>query len=593
MAAAVAAALILAFAGLWLYRAELLGWAATRMLDRAGLGPARIVVDRVGWSGLHASALSLRGGALTAEAVDLAWAPLPLLGLHLARAEISGLRARLTIADGALELGGRPLAAPSGSAGPAAALHIDDVTIPDARIALDFPGGAYTATVATSFRLAEGGIVAGASTVVATGPLAGAERTLRATAQSLRLTRQAAGGTQLALVKAAVTVDGLPWTAQGIDGALLWKGVGLSAHLAALHLGSTETPPLVAPLAIAGDASLAGPRIEFTVKAEAGAKERAGMTAAGHYDLTAREGAAQLSLGPVRFSAALQPADLVPALAGTVADMRGTAGLAGSLRLAGGRLTPDLTLSLSDLSFVIAGLRLRQMQGRVRLTGLLPPATPAGQQLAATVEVPGLPAAAVTLGFQLEPKPALALSLLRADIAGGRLAASPFVIDPAAPRLATDLTVEHLDLAELVKLLAIDGLSGTGQLSGHIPLSLDAGKVTIAGGRLDALGPGLLRYRPQHLPAALAGAGPQVELALRALSDFRYRSLSLALDKSAGGEGTVLLGIAGDNPAVMNGRAFNFNIRIESNFDRLAGYALLGLSSAEELLRRAKGRLVH
>jgi len=37
----------------------------------------------------------------------------------------------------------------------------------------------------------------------------------------------------------------------------------------------------------------------------------------------------------------------------------------------------------------------------------------------------------------------------------------------------------------------------------------------------------------------------------------------------------------------LQGQVFNFNIRIDSNFDRLADIALLSLRSAEELLRRA------
>jgi hypothetical protein len=40
----------------------------------------------------------------------------------------------------------------------------------------------------------------------------------------------------------------------------------------------------------------------------------------------------------------------------------------------------------------------------------------------------------------------------------------------------------------------------------------------------------------------------------------------------------------------MSGQAFNFNIRIESNFDRLVEYAQLGLKSTQELLRQAAGR---
>jgi hypothetical protein len=81
-----------------------------------------------------------------------------------------------------------------------------------------------------------------------------------------------------------------------------------------------------------------------------------------------------------------------------------------------------------------------------------------------------------------------------------------------------------------------------------------------------------------------------MELALQVLGDFQYEHLMLDLDKSSDGGGTVLLQLEGRNPAVMSGQAFNFNIRIDSNFDRLAGYALVSLRSAQELLRRAARR---
>jgi protein involved in polysaccharide export with SLBB domain len=119
---------------------------------------------------------------------------------------------------------------------------------------------------------------------------------------------------------------------------------------------------------------------------------------------------------------------------------------------------------------------------------------------------------------------------------------------------------------------------------------LKNGKIEIKDGRLSARQPGVLNYRPSKLPDALASAGGSVELALQALSDFHYDKLTLAIDKSSTGEGTVLLQLEGQNPAVMSGQVFHFNIRVDSNFDRLADIALASLRSAEELLRRATRR---
>jgi hypothetical protein len=210
--------------------------------------------------------------------------------------------------------------------------------------------------------------------------------------------------------------------------------------------------------------------------------------------------------------------------------------------------------------------------------------------LSATVEAGGLPPAKLRLGGELTPAPALKIERAEVDFAGGQLTTTPFVIEPDELRLQTTLAVNGVDLAEILKLLSIEALSGTGQLDGHIPFSLQNGKIAIEAGRLTARGPGVLRYKPDKIPDQIASAGESVALVMQALSDFHYEGLSLDLDKARTGEGTVLLRLKGSNPAVMDDQAFNFNIRIDSNFDRLINFALMSLSSAEELLQRASGR---
>jgi Dicarboxylate transport len=101
----------------------------------------------------------------------------------------------------------------------------------------------------------------------------------------------------------------------------------------------------------------------------------------------------------------------------------------------------------------------------------------------------------------------------------------------------------------------------------------------------------VLRYKPERLPPQIAAAGEQVALALRALGDFHYESLALDLDKSAGGDGKVMLRVTGRNPDVDPGQEFIFNIALASNFDRLAELAVLSIRSAQQVLRDAAGRV--
>src|SRR3546814_17999072 len=67
---------------------------------------------------------------------------------------------------------------------------------------------------------------------------------------------------------------------------------------------------------------------------------------------------------------------------------------------------------------------------------------------------------------------------------------------------------------------------------------------------------------------ALAGGGETVEAAVKALEDFHYEELTLTLAKTAANDATVKLSTLGQNPDVMDGQPFRFNIDLESNLDR-------------------------
>ncbi|MDD3444820.1 MAG: YdbH domain-containing protein, partial [Zavarzinia sp.] len=173
--------------------------------------------------------------------------------------------------------------------------------------------------------------------------------------------------------------------------------------------------------------------------------------------------------------------------------------------------------------------------------------------------------------------------------AGGTIAAENFDVELRQPAMHARFTVDGVDLGEVTRVLGIQGLDGTGVLDGTVPLSVAGEEVAITDAQLSARGPGVLRYRPDNLPPQIAQAGAEVDLVLRALADFHYDSLGLTFGKAVGGEGFVRLAMAGANPAVMDSQPFNFNIRIESNFARLADLVLLGLRSAQDLLGRAAG----
>jgi hypothetical protein len=151
------------------------------------------------------------------------------------------------------------------------------------------------------------------------------------------------------------------------------------------------------------------------------------------------------------------------------------------------------------------------------------------------------------------------------------------------------IQIDGVDLAALLKLLDVEGLTGSGDLDGQVPIHIDGSGVRIDDGRIHATGPGTLRYSGQGLPGSVQAGDKSVTDSIRlvreALADFHYTSLTLALARAPGGEGTLTAKLEGANPAVLDGHPFAINIRFDANFDKLAAILFEGYTAVGRLLR--------
>jgi hypothetical protein len=147
--------------------------------------------------------------------------------------------------------------------------------------------------------------------------------------------------------------------------------------------------------------------------------------------------------------------------------------------------------------------------------------------------------------------------------------------------------VDNLSLARLFETLAVDGLSGQGELAGAIPVSIRGGQVAIRDARLVSRAPGVLRFRSATASAALQSGGEPVELMLKALENFQYDTLSLAggLDQDANTE--LRLEILGSNPDVLEGHPFQVNINLTGDLGPILDAVRQGHEISSDLLRRS------
>jgi len=148
------------------------------------------------------------------------------------------------------------------------------------------------------------------------------------------------------------------------------------------------------------------------------------------------------------------------------------------------------------------------------------------------------------------------------SILGGRASLSDFSMDPDV--LDTDfvLTVDAIDLSQLLALEGED-IQGDGYLSGSLPVTVRAGLPSISGGRLASLEPGgSIRLAADF--GALTGQ-PGLDFAVVALTDYRYTSLAATVDYLEDGELKLGISLQGRNPKVENGRPIHYNLNVSEN----------------------------
>ena len=247
----------------------------------------------------------------------------------------------------------------------------------------------------------------------------------------------------------------------------------------------------------------------------------------------------------------IQPSDLSPIL-NLATEVSGSLSLAGDLALNSNQTNGQARLDLTDFGFTINDIPFQNVNLALEMDQLAPPRSRPGQRLTAAEIDPGVPLRDVSAQFQLLPGTPVKLKVEQAtfDALAGRFRLRDTVIDPAAERQEATLEVLDLDLAELLRLYPVEGLTATGLLKGQVPFRIDSGQVAIGEAELAAQGPGLLQFRSPGAQQALASGGEPVELMLQALEDFQYETLSVTAVKDLDHNTELRIEILGNNPNV-------------------------------------------
>ena len=585
-------------------------------LARQGVGDASLAVTRVGLRDLALRDLRIGDGDLALCALELRFSPAGLVARRVDAARIEDLRIRGRIDARGLSLGALD-ALRAGAAGAKAGaapglplLPVGRLEVDRATVFLDTPHGPFEAMLALEleeggrgrFTLATGSLatfdtpigVSAAPFALAGDVVFGADRfeaVLEPAAFSLTLATRSGpqaitGTTPRLALRGGPGDSALEIT--GSEGELALLGPGIAAEgfgfdaridsetrlpsgsLAVRRLRDRSRNARFLPFAL--EARLAPSDGKLGVEG-ALRSDAPGVVARfeGAHDPATGSGRVGVWVEPLRFTEqGPRPGDLLPALAARVRSATGEVEARGELSWGEGGASGSADVGLRDLTLETRAARLEGVNAAVHFEGPWPPRTSRGQLVSMARVDFGLELTNGLVTWAMGRGGAVELEQAEWRFAGGTLRTSGR-FDPFAATQELVMTVVDVDLAELLALVKLEGLGGTGRLSGRLPLSLADGSLRIADAEIRASDEGgWIRYRPRgRAGAALGGAGAALDDFLLALRDFRYERLSLRVNGDPQGEVAVGISLAGVNPEHRDGQPYAFNLNVEGHLGDL------------------------
>jgi len=148
---------------------------------------------------------------------------------------------------------------------------------------------------------------------------------------------------------------------------------------------------------------------------------------------------------------------------------------------------------------------------------------------------------------------------------GGTLAIASQQFDFSRENQEFILSLSRINLATLLQQHSPGELSGSGQLSGKVPVELRGKAIRVTKGLVSAEPPGgQLKYHSERA-AALAKSQPGMKLITEALDDFHYSILASEVNYDESGKLVLSVRLEGKNPGLEKGRPINFNINLEED----------------------------
>lgn len=275
---------------------------------------------------------------------------------------------------------------------------------------------------------------------------------------------------------------------------------------------------------------------------------------------------------------------------------QGTLAIFGNLKMpTGERLAVDGSLKLEKISGIYDRMAFNGLEGEVEFQlgerGLTIDAP-----LIRLEEVnPGIPIGPATAGAKYTAaarawgEGRLELMGANAEFLGGEVWVAPNSWDLDNSPWTIPLVVDNLELSRLMTLYPAENLSGTGKLSGRVPVLIAPGTgVRIEGGELVAHDPGGILKLPADRLRGISQDNQALELVARAVENFHYSVLDSRVQYDQDGTLHLDLHIEGRNPEVQGGRPIVLNIDLEEDIPALLTSLQLSGRVNEAITRKVR-----
>ena len=217
------------------------------------------------------------------------------------------------------------------------------------------------------------------------------------------------------------------------------------------------------------------------------------------------------------------------------------------------RIDAKGTLQAHDATLGWDRARVEAAQTRLQLDGLHP--LQGRIQLSAPrgVLATGTALADLNVDLALATK-MLTVHALDVALLGGTLHGAPRSLPWPPAEQAMPLEIRHIDLGQLLELLKVHGLSGSGQVDGVVPLTYRNGSVEIHDGQVNSVGGGTIKYAPVTTIPDNPG--------LLALRNFHFQQLGMHLWYESDGTYRTQVKLNGSNPDFYSGYPISFGLNI-------------------------------